>query len=480
MAVVATNLFPNPKVATLTGFASYSSSGSASTYSTLTRASSTSTVAGVTAPYGARATALASMTYLDVRAMTGVPSTGPSTVPAVPGQVYTASVYTRTSNVALTSVLYVQFFNAAGAVLATQSTTLPASSTGYQRVSVTTAAAPEGTVAIGMILRASGAVVSGNVVDGALWMITSGSGLAAWFDGDSPWSAIDSYVWTGDEDASSSRHSTVAAPSVSVFDDDTLGPRVAVVFTDLAATAQTITVYRSAEGRTMPVRGGVDLYAVGGAPVLDQEVPFGIPVAYFAEQFDSTGASLGNTPSVSVTIDTADAWVSQPLNPALALQVRVRVPSTATLGWESPGDTLWTQGGSVGRVINGQRSGLKSVSLLLRLLQPSDAATFDSMFGTYDTTYPAVLCIRTPPNVPLPPVLFFGCRTPKRLTSGANKLVQYQLDGDEVAPPAPGLVIPALSRDDIDTAYPTRAARAAAYTSRLERDTDYTLTGLAG
>ncbi|SBN64461.1 hypothetical protein GA0004736_3421 [Curtobacterium sp. 9128] len=270
------------------------------------------------------------------------------------------------------------------------------------------------------------------------------------------------------------------APKLTVFDDDVLGPRVQVLFPFLAAGTQTITVRRTAGGRTLPVRGGQNLYAVGGASVLDQEAPFGVPASYQAEQFNASGASLGMTGATSVTVDSADAWVSQPLNPTLALQVRVRLTSTDTLGWESPGDTVWTQGGSVGRLINGQKSGLKGVSLLLRLLHPEDAARFDEMFGTYDTTYPAVLCVRTPPNVPLPPVLFFGCRTPKRLTSGANKLVQYQLDGDEVAPPAPGLIIPALSRDDIDAAYPTRAARAAAYTSRLERDTDYTLTGLAG
>ncbi|PCN47014.1 hypothetical protein Csp2054_14320 [Curtobacterium sp. 'Ferrero'] len=274
--------------------------------------------------------------------------------------------------------------------------------------------------------------------------------------------------------------SSFTAPEITVLDDDTLGPRVAVSFSTLAGGTQTIVVRRTAAGRTMPVRGGVNLFAVGGAAVLDQEVPFGVPVTYQAEQFSADGVSLGMTDPATVIVDTTDTWVSQPLNPSLALQVRVRVMSTETLAWESPGDTVWTQGDALGRTINGQRSGLKGVSLLLRLLHPADAATFDAMFGTYDTTFPAVLCIRTPPSVPLPAVLFWGCTTPKRLTSGANKLVQYQLDGSEVAPPAPGLVVPSLTRDDIDAAYPTRAARAAAYTSRLARDTDYKLAGLAG
>lgn len=271
--------------------------------------------------------------------------------------------------------------------------------------------------------------------------------------------------------------STFTAPRLTLLDDDRLGPRVQVLFRTLIAGTARITVRRTVQGRTMEVRGGIDLYAVGGASVLDQEVPFGVPATYQAEQFDSSGASLGMTKTSSIVVDSTDSWVTQPLNPNLAVQVRVRLASTDTLAWESPGDTLWTQGSAVGRVINGQRSGLKGVSLLLRLPSPADADEFLSMWGTYDTAYPAVVCIRTPPNVPLPPVLFFGCRAPKRLTSGANAFVQYQLDGDEVAPPAPGLVIPSLTRDDIDAAYPTRDARAAAYTSRLQRDTDYSLAG---
>lgn len=274
-------------------------------------------------------------------------------------------------------------------------------------------------------------------------------------------------------------YTSYLAPTITVIDDDQLGPRVMVTFASFVAGTQTITVTRTVGGRAMPVRGGVRVYAIGGASVLDQEVPFGVPASYQAEQFDIDGNSLGMTDAASVTVNSTDTWVSQPLNPSLAVQVKVRVPSTATLAWESPGDTVWTQGASVGRVISGQRSGLKGVTLLLRLLRPADADAFDAMWGDYNSTYPAVVCIRTPPNVPLPPVLFFGCRAPQRLTSGANKLVQYQLAGDEVAPPAPGLVVPSLSRDDIDAAYPTRDARAAAYITRLSRDSDYTLAGLS-
>jgi hypothetical protein len=294
------------------------------------------------------------------------------------------------------------------------------------------------------------------------------------FDGGNATTVYDTIVDGG------SAASDYSGPQLTLYDDDASGPRVLVTFTGLVSGTQTVTIQRTAAGRTLPVRGGVKLFAVGGASVLDAEVPFGVPVSYQAEQFNQSGQSLGMTSASLIVVDSTDAWVTQPMNPGLAVQVKVRLQSTATLGWDAPGDTVWTQGAAVGRTINGQRSGLKGITLLLRLLTPSAADEFIAMWGDYDTAYPAVVCIRTPPNVPLPAVLFLGCLAPKRITSGANAMVQFQLEGDEVAPPAPGLVVPALTRDDIDAAYPTRDARAAAYTSRLARDTDYTLAGTAG
>lgn len=270
------------------------------------------------------------------------------------------------------------------------------------------------------------------------------------------------------------------APTLTLFDDDANGPRVQVFFGTLATGTATINVQRTAAGRTMPVRGGVSLFAVGAASVLDSEVPFGILVSYQAEQFDISGLSLGFTDASTITVDTTDTWVSQPLKPGLAVQVKVKIESTSTLTRPSPGSTVWTEGATVGRTISGQRTGIQGATILLRMINVTDADLFDSLWGGYGTDYPAVVCLRTPPSVPLPPVFFIGCLAPARQAFGANKMVFYSLPADEVAPPSPGLVIPLLRRDDIDAAYPTRAARAAAYATRIQRDTDYSLAGLAG
>lgn len=273
---------------------------------------------------------------------------------------------------------------------------------------------------------------------------------------------------------------TVGASAPLVAYPDAPTPYVVASFDSLAAGTQTITVSRTAAGRTMEVRGGIDLFAVGGAQVIDYEPPNGIPSTYQAEQFDVNGVSLGNTPANTITISWAGTVVHQPLNPALVIRPRLFLDSAADIVNPSPGSTVWPEGATVGRTIGGQRTGLQGTKIRLRMNTATDAQTFSDMFGSYSTDYPSILCIRTPPNVPLPPVLFASCLNPHRVQYGNGALITYEMTVDEVAPPAPGLIIPLLRREDIDAAYPTRAARAAAYATRLARDTDYSLAGLAG
>jgi hypothetical protein len=251
-------------------------------------------------------------------------------------------------------------------------------------------------------------------------------------------------------------------------------------FTSLAAGTQTINVFRTAAGRTMPVRGGQNLFAVGGAQVVDYEPPNGIPATYQAAQFDAAGAPLGNTTANTITMSWAGTVVHQPLNPALVIRPRLFLDSAADTVSPTPGSTVWPEGATVGRTIGGQRTGLQGTKIRLRMNTAADADMFASMFGSYSTDFPPILCIRTPPNVPLPPVLFASCLQPHRVQYGDGVLITYDLTVDEVAPPAPGLIMPLLRRKDLDAAYPTRGARSAAYSTRLARDTDYALAGIAG
>jgi hypothetical protein len=270
------------------------------------------------------------------------------------------------------------------------------------------------------------------------------------------------------------------APTLLPAIDSNPCPRVLVSFTSLASGTQTINVYRTAEGRTFQVRGGVNLYAAGGVSVMDFECPFGVPASYQAEQFNASGVSLGFTDQTSITLAVTDTWVHQPLSPALAVTGKIMMDSANDFMRPSPGQTVWPEGAVAGRTISGQRQGLVQMPLHIKLGSAADSDEFASMFGGYTTNFPPVLCIRTPAVLRIPRLLFASCLQAHEVIGGVNRLFTWQLTVDEVSPPAPGLILPLLRRMDIDAAYATRAAMDAAYATRRAMDSDYSLAGLAG
>jgi hypothetical protein len=271
------------------------------------------------------------------------------------------------------------------------------------------------------------------------------------------------------------------APTLTPTIDSNPCPRVLVAFTSLAAGTQTINVYRTTEGRRFKVRGGVNLFAVGGASVMDFECPFQVPASYQAEQFNAAGVSLGFTDASTITLNVTQTWIHQPLSPMLAVTAKIMMDSANDFSRPTPGRTDWPEGATAGTLIGGQRRGLTQMPLHLKFASTTDLDEFSSMLGGYTSNFPAVLCVRTPGPAPrIPRLLFASFLDAREIIGGINRLLTVQATIDEVAPPAPGLIIPTLRREDLDVAYATRGAGDAAYSTRLARDTDYTKAGLAG
>lgn len=277
------------------------------------------------------------------------------------------------------------------------------------------------------------------------------------------------------------------APTLTAFTDPNPGVRVLVAFSTVASGTQTINVWRTAEGRQFKVRGGVALFAVGGASVMDFEAPVGVAMSYQAEQFNSSGVSLGFTDATPLTIatssvfsDTSQVIVHQPLSPALSIIGRLDANTAAEVVNVIPGALANPEGSTVATWIGGQRQGVSGMQFSVEAQSFADADEFRSMFGGYTSNFPAVLCVRTAPPARFPRVFFAAVDTLRESTDYINNLVTFNLTVNEVAPPYPGLVLPTLRRNDIDAAFTTRTARAAAYSTRIARDTDYTKAGLAG
>lgn len=256
-------------------------------------------------------------------------------------------------------------------------------------------------------------------------------------------------------------------------------PRVLVTFTDVVAAAATITIYRTADGRTEEVRGGTDLSAASPF-AMDYEVAVGALNTWRARMYAADGTDLGYTEQVSYSVAASEgSWLQQPLAPETAVRVRVAIESGASTRKPTPGEFVWPEGAEVARFIGGRRRGVVSQDIRI-YAEYADLAKIDAMFGDYVQDYPSILLLRTPPPWRFPRVFFMGIPDPEEFRLGMYALSGFNLVATETKAPYPGLLRPLLRRADIDVAYSTRAARAGAYATRIARDQDYSKAGLAG
>jgi hypothetical protein len=272
----------------------------------------------------------------------------------------------------------------------------------------------------------------------------------------------------------------MSGPTLTVNQAD--NPYVEVFVEDYPAGTSTLRVERISERRTWTVRGGVSVAA--GVAVLDFEVPFCVPVTYRAECFDAAGVSLGFTDPSSVTVWEDRVIAHQPLVPQLWSNVVLAEGTFETVERPSVGEMVWVDGADVGRVIGSGRRGVTETPMRLEAARLSDAADFQEMLGTYAVRQLPVLCIRTPPNVPVEVPRTFFTHIPRVSSRDFNvrwggTVTHLEFNATEVEPPYPGLVEPLLTYDDIDAAYGSYELADAAYPSYTDRDRDYKLASSA-
>lgn len=262
-------------------------------------------------------------------------------------------------------------------------------------------------------------------------------------------------------------------------------PSVQVVVSDVLPTTVVINLYRVADGRQSLVRGGIQKYAVGGATVIDWEAPFGVEISYRAEMFSDAAAtqSLGFTDASTTVLEVAETWIHQPLNPSVSVAV-LRLSKTATdISRETPGDLMYAEGAEVATWVGGTRRGISAVPFEVLTESLTDADKLQAVFGRSGATQSAVVCIRTPPPMRIPRTFYAAVSEVHEESvdvQNGGELIRFTFNATEARPPAPGLVAAVLRRMDIDFTYPTRDARSSAYLTRLDRDSDFSLAGVAG
>ncbi len=276
------------------------------------------------------------------------------------------------------------------------------------------------------------------------------------------------------------------APTVVPRLDAAPCPRAEVVFASLHPLTRSIRAFhRYGDGRDYRVRGSIDIPVTDQTARLDFEAPFGIPITYSAEMLDSAGNSLGETDqSAPVTLDVPDMWVHNPLDPSTSMRVEFRATAARDLSRPVSGNVFYPSRRRVAVVVAGERQGLRGVTLDVVVDTIEDADKFAALVGDYRRTTVPVLCFRVGANdrVRLPRPLFASVMDPREIdltyaTGGTS--IAFAIEGDEVSPPAPALVIPVLTRADLNAYYATRAALNADNATRLAANRRYDLAGTA-
>lgn len=278
----------------------------------------------------------------------------------------------------------------------------------------------------------------------------------------------------------------VAAPEVTLTPRDDMGPvpRVSVDIppASFVGAAQTVTIRRTAEGRTFDVRGGVNLPP--GMPVIldDVEAPFGVESSYTVVGFDTDGNEVGRVPVGSVVLNSDKTVIQQPLDARLNAVVQRLEGTGAELVRSTPGAVQYP----IGRVLPGMvglgpRRGLQGVKFDMHC-EADQADNLQATLGTYEQPQLPVWLVRTPPDQRIPRVFF--CHVPELVEldtyrHSGNGWSRFQATVTEIAPPAVGITGATLTYSDVAVFYSTYSELAAQYATYSDIRRDASLIGAA-
>lgn len=271
--------------------------------------------------------------------------------------------------------------------------------------------------------------------------------------------------------------------SLTPFADMAPVPRVLVdvPVNEFPAGSVTVSLTRTAEGRTFDVRGGQRLPATSPAIVLDPEPPFGVVSSYTVMGYDADGNVVGSWPIGTVTVEFSGTVIQQPLDPRLSVEV-VRLSEMAReTKRNTPGDLAYPQGRVLpGMVGLGPRRGIQGMTVDVLVLTHEDADALQETLGTYDTPQLPIWLVRTPPGQRFPRVFF--CHVPELVevpVFGAAEpgLVRFTANVTEVRPPAAGISAAVLTHSDMKVFFSTHTEVKAQYATHSDIKRDTSLIG---
>lgn len=267
------------------------------------------------------------------------------------------------------------------------------------------------------------------------------------------------------------------------------GDASAVTF-EVPVGTDTVTLWRSCQGVRMKVRQGVER-SFGVMGWQDFEAGFDVPSTYELECFyqdEIWGLTpLGTIPLGSVTLPWVGpengVLVQQPLDPTLSVVAVNLNGSWPAITRETVGGLALTQGARVPVFYGGgPRQGVKGAALDFGVESRADAGRLWDTLGSPDRPQLQSWLIRAHQSH-LPRVFFchVGALTETDIDlRDGGEWSRFQAVVDEIAPPAPGLLISPLSYDDLDVSFESYTDMDAEFATYSARDTAWSYAGASG
>lgn len=254
------------------------------------------------------------------------------------------------------------------------------------------------------------------------------------------------------------------------------GPWAGITVSGLSAGTDVLTLWRTAGGERLPVKGARNLEAVDSVYVIDYEVPLGLPVTYEVEFL--SGPDTGAAASDSLEVSSPCGYIHDPLDPSVVVPVwATRAPNGepvlagtafAELVRGADVEVHRILGSAYPVAIGGQRQAAAGVDLSLL----SDAEVQNTRLRNM-VSEATVLVVRPLPgwlNDALPPVGYVSVPevleqplTARRLNlpETGRYLTRWEIIGQYVRPSSASVLIALFTYQDVEALFETYAQKQA-------------------
>lgn len=285
------------------------------------------------------------------------------------------------------------------------------------------------------------------------------------FDGASVNAGSTIYAWTGTANASTST-ATLYTPVVALVPKTTYDPcpRVEVTVTDLTPTDNTVTVWRTADGKRTAVQGARLRSMVGSDFVIDYSAPLARTLTYDVEVTAGISTGIAAVPA-STNVAATTGCVQDPLVPSTAMPIYGDVgpngelamidSSAKALEYAVESSVIGIMGSPDPVGILGQRMSAKGIAFNM----VTEAAQAATDMRNLVLSSPLLLVRPLPDWVQaLPGACYIGPDTitekPINAAWGGN-IVEWHATTPLLAAPSMNIVIPLWTYGDVDALWTT-------------------------